>query len=65
MVFGEIALLSRTQRTANVSATKNTRCLEIGFEAIADSIKVKMLANMASYFAGKIDHDTQLIRRLG
>jgi glutaminase len=65
MVFGEIALLSRTQRTANVSATKKTRCLEIGFEAIADSIKVKMLANMASYFAGKIDHDTQLIRRLG
>ena len=65
MVFGEIALLSQTRRTANVMATMDTTCLEIRFEAINDAIKMKMLANMASYFAGKIEHDTQLIRNLG
>ena len=65
MVFGEIARLSQTRRTANVMATMDTTCLEIRFEAINDAIKMKMLANMASYFAGKIEHDTQLIRNLG
>jgi len=65
MVFGEIALLSRSKRTANVVATRETTCLEIRFDAIDDATKIKMLANMASYFAGKIDHDTQLIRQLG
>jgi len=65
MVFGEIALLSQKQRTANVVATTNTLCLEIRFDDIDDAIKMKMLVNMASYFAGKIEHDTQLIRQLG
>jgi glutaminase len=65
MVFGEIALLSRTRRTANVLTTTETTCLEIPFDAIDDAVKIKMLANMASYFAGKIEHDTQLIRQLG
>ncbi len=64
MVFGEVALASRKGRTANVSAATDTDCLEIRFDALQDVLRTKMLANMASYFAAKIEHDTQLIQHL-
>ncbi len=64
MVFGEVALASRRGRTANVSAVKDTDCLEMRFDSLEDSLHTKMLANMASYFAAKIEQDTRLIRQL-
>jgi glutaminase len=65
MVFGEVAFMNQKRRTANVSALTNTLCLELRFDAIPDSLRIKMLMNMASHFAGKIERDTQLIQQLG
>ncbi|MCU0833052.1 MAG: glutaminase A [Chromatiaceae bacterium] len=65
MVFGEVALLNQNRRTANVSAATDAVCLEIRFDALQDALRTRMLVNMASYFARKIDQDTRLIQRLG
>jgi glutaminase len=65
MVVGEVALLNQNRRTANVSTAKHTDCLELRFDAIPEALRTKMLVNMASYFARKIDQDTRLIQRLG
>jgi glutaminase len=43
----------------------DTECLELPFDALNDGLRTKMLMNMASYFAAKIEQDTQLIRDLG
>jgi glutaminase len=39
--------------------------LELRFDAIRDALRIKMLMNMASHFASKIERDTQLIQQLG
>jgi glutaminase len=39
--------------------------LELRFESIRDALRLKMLMNMASHFAGKIERDTRLIQQLG
>lgn len=66
MVFGEVALVNRSrQRTADVVAAAATRCLRIPFEALGEAVRTRMLVNMASHFASKIDADTQLLRQLG
>lgn len=65
MVFGEVALLNQNRRTANISAATDAVCLEIRFDALPDALRTKMLVNMASYFARKIEQDTRLIQRLG
>jgi glutaminase len=64
MVFGEIGLLNQQQRTANVSAVADARCLEIPFATLPEAIRTKMLVNMASHFASKIERDTALIQRI-
>ncbi len=65
MVFGEVAFMNQKRRTANVAALTNTLCLELRFDAIPDVLRIKMLMNMASHFASKIERDTQLIQQLG
>jgi glutaminase len=64
MVVGEIGLLNQRQRTANVTAVTDTLCLEIGFAALPDAVRTKMLMNMASYFASRIERNTALIQHL-
>ena len=64
-VFGEIALVNRKQRTADVRAITDAVCLEIHFDQLDMSLRMQMLVNMASYFATKIERDTQLMRHLG
>lgn len=65
MVFGEVAFMNQKRRTANVSAATETQCLELRFESIREALRIKMLMNMASHFASKIERDTQLIQQLG
>jgi glutaminase len=65
MVFGEVAFMNQKRRTANVSAATETQCLELRFESIRDALRMKMLMNMASHFASKIERDTRLIQQLG
>jgi glutaminase len=64
-VFGEMALFDKKQRTADVVAMTDTVCLEVQFDDMAESIRTKMLANLASHLAGKIERDTALMRHLG
>jgi glutaminase len=64
-VFGEVALVNRQRRTANVTATMDSVCLQVCFDALEDGVKTKMLVNMASYFASKIQQDTELMKYLG
>ncbi|NCC26684.1 MAG: glutaminase A [Gammaproteobacteria bacterium] len=49
MVFGEVAFMNQKRRTANVSATAETQCLELRFDAIRDALRIKMLMNLASH----------------
>ena len=65
MTVGEVALATQKRRTAHVTAIVDTECLELPFDALNDGLRTKMLMNMASYFAAKIEQDTQLIRDLG
>lgn len=65
MGFGEVALLNQQRRTANVMATVDTLCLENGFDALKNPMKTKMLVNMASDFARKIERETELVQHLG
>lgn len=64
-VFGEVALVSQKRRTADVRATVETYCLQVVFDVLPDNIRTKMLVNLASYFAGKIEQDTKLMQHLG
>ena len=63
--FGELALFEQKKRTADVVAMTDTVCLEVKFDDMAESIHTKMLANLASFLAGKIERDTELMRHLG
>jgi len=64
-VFGEVALVNRKRRTADVAAATDAVCLEVRFDALEEPVRTKMLVNMASYFAGKIEQDTELMQHLG
>ena len=63
--FGEVALVNRQRRTADVVAAAEARCLEVYFGDLGEGIRTKMLVNMASQLAGKIERDTELMRHLG
>ena len=63
-VFGEVALINNKGRTADVLAITETHCLRVCFNALDDSIRTKMLINMASHLASKIEHDTELMQHL-
>jgi glutaminase len=64
MAFGEVALANQRGRTAYVTCVAETACLEVRFADLTDALRTRMLMNMASYFAAKIEQDTQLIRHL-
>ena len=64
-VFGEVALVSKKRRTADVRATVETVCLQVVFDSLRDDVRTRMLVNLASYFASKIEQDTKLMQHLG
>ena len=57
MVFGELAMLNRNKRAAEVRAITDTFCYELKFKDIDDAVRTKMLVNLASLLAAKIDRD--------
>jgi glutaminase len=63
--FGEVALVNRRNRTADVLATMDTVCLQVCLDTLNKDIRNKMLVNMASHFAEKIERDTELMKHLG
>lgn len=64
MCFGEIAMLTDRRRSANIVASRDTRCLEIPFDALEGSVKTKLVANLAAHLARKIVRDTELLQRI-
>jgi glutaminase len=64
-VFGEVALVGRKRRTADVVAATDAVCLEVRFDMLPDAARTRMLMNMAGYFANKIEQDTELMQHLG
>jgi glutaminase len=64
-VFGEVALVNQQRRTADVVAASDAVCLEVRFDDLQDAVRTRMLVNMASYFASKIQRDTELVQHLG
>jgi len=63
-VFGEIGILDRERRTANVTASTDLTCLEVPFAALDPAIREHMLANMARHFAGMLRENAELVRQL-
>ena len=63
--FGEVALVNRKRRTADVVAVTEAVCLEVDFDNLSDAVRTRMLVNMASHLASKIERDTELMRHLG
>jgi glutaminase len=63
-VFGEIGILDRERRTANVSASTDLACLEVPFDTLRIDIREQMLANMARHFAGMLRENAELVRHL-
>lgn len=63
-VFGEIGILDREQRTANVTASTDLTCLEVPFAALDPAIREHMLANMARHFAAMLRENAELVRHL-
>jgi glutaminase len=63
-VFGEIGILDRERRTANVSAVTALTCLEVPFDALGAGIRERMLTNMARHFAGMLRENAELVRHL-
>ena len=64
-MFGEVALVNERRRTADVVASTPATCLEVRFDALRDAVRTKMLVNMASYFAGKIEQASGPMQHLG
>jgi glutaminase len=63
-VFGEIGLLNGQQRTANVSAISELHCLQLPFDALDETIRNQMLANMARHFAEMLKDNAELVQHL-
>ena len=63
--FGEIALVNRGQRTADIVAVGDCVCLEIALDELSDAVRIKMLANMAGYLANRLEQNTEMMQHLG
>ncbi len=64
MSFGELAMLNRNKRTADVRAIDDSFCYALRFVDIRDTVRVKMLANLAAMLAARVDRDAAEIAAL-
>jgi glutaminase len=62
--FGEIAMLTDRTRSADIVAVRDTRCLEIPYDALHGTVQAKLVANLAAHLARKIVRDTELLQRI-
>jgi len=62
--FGEIAMLTDRTRSADIVAVRDTRCLELPYDALSGTIQAKLVANLAAHLARKIVRDTELLQRI-
>ena len=55
-------MLNDRKRSAHVVASRDTRCLEIPYDALEGSVKTKLVANLAAHLARKVVRDTELLQ---
>ncbi len=65
MTFGEMALVNRALRTANVRALVNSTCYEIAFSALHDSLRAHLLKNLAADLSQKLVRFERELRLVG
>jgi CRP-like cAMP-binding protein len=63
--FGEVSMLNERRRAADVTAARDTECLEVSFDDLDAEVKTKLLLNLASQLSHKIYRDAREIRYLG
>jgi glutaminase len=62
--FGEVAMLNERRRSADVVAASAAKCYELFFEALDDSVRTKLVTNLAVYLSRKLGRDNRQIQRL-
>jgi glutaminase len=63
--FGELSMLSERRRTADVRALGAVECLEVRFDALDEGVKTRLLINLASQLAKRLDRDARELRQVG
>jgi glutaminase len=63
--FGEVSMLNERRRAADVTAARDTECLEVHFDDLDAEVKTKLLLNLASQLSHKIYRDAREMRYLG
>ena len=64
MSFGEMAMVNRERRTANVRAIADTVCYEVAFDRLDDSLRSSLLVNLAQQLSEKllrVEREMQLL----
>jgi len=65
MSFGELAMLDRSRRTADVAAVSDTECLEVPFAALDADSRAVFLANLARQLAQRLAREAGILRARG
>ena len=65
MSFGELAMLDQSRRTADVTATVETECLEIPFDGLDLGTRAVFLENLAIHLAQRLGRDARTLRARG
>jgi glutaminase len=64
MSFGEVAMLNERRRSAEVVAVSAAKCYELFFEDLDDSVRTKLVTNLAIYLSRKLARDNRQMQRL-
>jgi glutaminase len=65
MSFGEMAMVNRERRTANVRAIADTTCYEVGFAGLDDALRSTLLINLARQLSEKLLRAEREMQLLG
>jgi CRP-like cAMP-binding protein len=63
--FGEVSMLNERCRSADVTAARDTECLEVNFDALDAEMKTKLLINLAIQISHKTCREAGAIRYPG
>ena len=65
MSFGEMAMVNRERRTANVRAIVDTTCYEVAFAGLDDALRSRLLINLAQQLSEKLLRAEREMQLLG
>ncbi len=65
MSFGEMAMVNRERRTADIRAIASTVCFEVSFDDLDDGLRSRLLVNLAQQLSHKLLRVEREMRILG